>query len=80
MSLCGVSDKQFTFQVDGEEVAHANFTIQKFITTLPVFAGEINFPSNMYDFADEQQQFCKQNMDVAIKAYDYPAVAKGEKK
>lgn len=66
------------YGLDGEEKAHADWKAEKFVMTLPEFADPYKYVEGTYASAVANQQICKQNLAVDIKAYKNPAVAQGE--
>lgn len=56
---------------DGEEVWHADFNQKTGVVTLPDFADPMSF-SGYYEASVADQEVCKQNLAVLIKAYKSP--------
>ncbi|XP_076127205.1 H-2 class II histocompatibility antigen, I-E alpha chain-like [Alosa pseudoharengus] len=74
-SGCTDSDGQDMYGLDGEELAHADWKAEKYVTTLPAFADPIAYAEGTYEQAVATQQVCKANLATFIQAYKHPAVA-----
>lgn len=64
------------YGTDGEEIWHADFTQKMGVTTLPDFADPMTFPG-FYEASVADQEVCRQNLAVCIKAYKSPAEEMG---
>lgn len=56
---------------DGEEAWHADFNRKTGVVTLPDFAYPMSFPG-LYEESITNQEVCKQNLAILIKAYKIP--------
>uniref|UniRef100_A0A6Q2XPJ1 Ig-like domain-containing protein n=1 Tax=Esox lucius TaxID=8010 RepID=A0A6Q2XPJ1_ESOLU len=68
---CSDSDGVDMYGLDGEEMWYADFNKQKGVEPLPPFADPLTYPGG-YEQAVANQQICKQNLAVDIKAYKNP--------
>ncbi|XP_063051577.1 rano class II histocompatibility antigen, B alpha chain-like [Engraulis encrasicolus] len=75
---CTDSDGEDMYGLDEEEMRHADWKAGKYVSTFPAFADPIRFPDTSYQQALNNQQICKQNLDMAIRAYKTPAVAEAQ--
>ncbi|KAG1974106.1 RLA class II histocompatibility antigen, DP alpha-1 chain-like [Pimephales promelas] len=68
---CSGTEEESMLGSDGEEMWHADFIRKMGVNTLPDFADPMSFPG-FYEASVAQQEVCKQNLDVCIKAYNNP--------
>uniref|UniRef100_A0A8C1S3P0 Zgc:123107 n=1 Tax=Cyprinus carpio TaxID=7962 RepID=A0A8C1S3P0_CYPCA len=68
---CSETEKESMTGSDGEEVWHADFNQKTGVVTLPDFADPMSFPG-YYEASVADQEVCKQNLAVLIKAYKSP--------
>ncbi|XP_059403078.1 H-2 class II histocompatibility antigen, A-U alpha chain-like [Carassius carassius] len=68
---CSGTDNESMIGSDGEEAWHADFNQKTGVVTLPDFADPMSF-SGFYEASVAQQEVCKQNLAVLIKAYKSP--------
>uniref|UniRef100_A0A672LEY6 Zgc:123107 n=1 Tax=Sinocyclocheilus grahami TaxID=75366 RepID=A0A672LEY6_SINGR len=68
---CSETEKESMTGSDGEEVWHADFNQKTGVVTLPDFADPTSFPG-FYEVSLGDQEVCKQNLAVLIKAYKSP--------
>ncbi len=71
MTGCSDTEKESVCGSDGEEIWHADFIQKMGVNTLPDFADPLRFPG-FYELSIEEQETCKQNLAVCIKAYNNP--------
>ncbi|KAL6456326.1 hypothetical protein MHYP_G00348690 [Metynnis hypsauchen] len=76
ITLCSETEKEVMYGLDGEEVWHADFSQEKGVETLPQFADPFTYEEGAYESAVANVEICKQNLDVCVKAYRYPAEPK----
>ncbi|ROL48097.1 HLA class II histocompatibility antigen, DP alpha 1 chain [Anabarilius grahami] len=69
---CSDTEKESMYGTDGEEIWHADFTQKMGVVTLPDFADPMSFPG-FYEASVADQEVCKNNLAVCIKAYKSPA-------
>ncbi|KAK9977208.1 hypothetical protein ABG768_019029 [Culter alburnus] len=69
---CSDTEKESMYGTDGEEMWHADFTQMNGVVTLPDFADPMSF-AGFYQESIAEQEVCKQNLAVCIKAYKSPA-------
>ncbi|XP_062373510.1 H-2 class II histocompatibility antigen, A-U alpha chain-like isoform X2 [Sardina pilchardus] len=70
------SDEESIFDMNGEEIGHADFKARNFVMTLPEFAELFTYGKDMYEVAVNSWQTCKYNLALSIKNNKNPAVAK----
>ncbi|XP_016344369.1 H-2 class II histocompatibility antigen, A-U alpha chain-like isoform X2 [Sinocyclocheilus anshuiensis] len=68
---CSETEKESMTGSDGEEAWHADFNQKTGVVTLPDFADPMSFPG-FYEVSLADQEVCKQNLAVLIKAYKSP--------
>ncbi|KAF5891098.1 MHC class II antigen, partial [Clarias magur] len=68
---CSDSDKEFVMEHDDEEIFHSDFKKQGLVMKFPEFADPIEWPG-LYELSVSEQDICKHNLDVAVKAYKSP--------
>ncbi|KAK7158412.1 hypothetical protein R3I94_004891 [Phoxinus phoxinus] len=68
---CSDTEKESMVGSDGEEMWHADFNRKLGVNTLPDFADPMSFPG-FYETSVGQQEVCKENLAVCIKAYKNP--------
>ncbi|XP_050959326.1 mamu class II histocompatibility antigen, DR alpha chain-like [Labeo rohita] len=71
MNGCSDTEKENLYGSDGEELWHADFIKGEGVVTLPDFADPGGF-DGFYQNAVAELEICKQNLAVAIKAYNNP--------
>ncbi|XP_073701426.1 H-2 class II histocompatibility antigen, A-U alpha chain-like [Garra rufa] len=68
---CSDTEKESMYGSDGEEVWYADFDRKTGVVALPDFADPMSFPG-YYEGSIVNQEVCKQNLAVLIKAYESP--------
>ncbi|XP_058627149.1 H-2 class II histocompatibility antigen, A-U alpha chain-like [Onychostoma macrolepis] len=68
---CSETEKESMTGSDGEEAWHADFNQKTGVVTLPDFADPMSF-LGFYEESIADQEVCKQNLAVLIKAYKSP--------
>uniref|UniRef100_A0A672M620 Zgc:123107 n=1 Tax=Sinocyclocheilus grahami TaxID=75366 RepID=A0A672M620_SINGR len=68
---CSETEKESMTGSDGQEAWHADFNQKTGVVTLPDFADPMSFPG-YYEESVAEQDVCKQNLAVLIKAYESP--------
>ncbi|XP_073723478.1 H-2 class II histocompatibility antigen, A-U alpha chain [Misgurnus anguillicaudatus] len=68
---CSDTEKEYLFGFDGEELFHSDFNKKEGVVTVPEFADPVSFPG-FYEQGVVDQEVCKQNLAIAIKAYKNP--------
>ncbi|XP_030646826.1 H-2 class II histocompatibility antigen, A-Q alpha chain-like [Chanos chanos] len=63
------------YGLDGEEMAHADYSKKEYVMTLPDFADQFRYEDGIFDTAVTNQQVCKQNIDIWVKSYNNPTEA-----
>ncbi|KAL7884014.1 hypothetical protein AOLI_G00067840 [Acnodon oligacanthus] len=76
ITLCSETQKEDIYGLDGEEMWHTDFSQGKGVLTLPEFADPFTYEEGAYDQAVADQEVCKQNLDVFVKATKSPAEPK----
>nr|AYN72146.1 MHC class II antigen alpha chain [Oreochromis niloticus] len=69
---CSESDGEFMYGLDGEEIAYTDFNKQKIIYPQPPFIDPFTYQEGVYELAVGEQQTCKHNLKVDLKAYKNP--------
>ncbi|XP_030621449.1 H-2 class II histocompatibility antigen, A-K alpha chain-like [Chanos chanos] len=64
------------YELDGEEIAHASFTENKMVMTLPDFADPSTYEDGTYESAVQKQKTCQVNLKLHKKTYNSPPEAK----
>ncbi len=71
LTACSDTEKADLYGMDGEEQWHADFIKGVGVVTLPDFSDPITFPG-YYQSAVVNQEACKANLAISIKAYKNP--------
>nr|AFD01252.1 MHC class II alpha subunit [Oreochromis niloticus] len=69
---CSESDGEDMYGLDGEEKAYADFNKQKEIYPQPPFIDPMTFVEGTYEGSVANQQVCRQNLKVSLKAHKNP--------
>uniref|UniRef100_A0A8B9L9N2 Ig-like domain-containing protein n=1 Tax=Astyanax mexicanus TaxID=7994 RepID=A0A8B9L9N2_ASTMX len=78
LTLCSETDRQDIYGLDGEEMWHADFRLEKGVMTLPQFADPFSYAEGEYERAAADAETCKSNLANSKKANNYPAEPKDD--
>uniref|UniRef100_A0A3B1J261 H-2 class II histocompatibility antigen, A-Q alpha chain-like n=1 Tax=Astyanax mexicanus TaxID=7994 RepID=A0A3B1J261_ASTMX len=73
-----VSKIEQIYGLDGEEMWHADFRLEKGVMTLPQFADPYSYVEGTYEGAVSNIETCKSNLANSKKANNYPAEPKDD--
>uniref|UniRef100_A0A3B1K4E1 H-2 class II histocompatibility antigen, A-Q alpha chain-like n=1 Tax=Astyanax mexicanus TaxID=7994 RepID=A0A3B1K4E1_ASTMX len=76
--LCSETDREQIYGLDGEEMWHADFRLEKGVMTLPQFADPYSYVEGTYEGAVSNIETCKSNLANSKKANNYPAEPKDD--
>ncbi|XP_066500555.1 H-2 class II histocompatibility antigen, A-U alpha chain-like [Hoplias malabaricus] len=76
LKLCSDSEGEVIFGLDGEEMWHADFSLEKGVMILPQFADPFSFAEGTYELAVNDIEVCRGNLGKSIKANKKPPIPK----
>ncbi|XP_066499496.1 H-2 class II histocompatibility antigen, A-U alpha chain-like isoform X2 [Hoplias malabaricus] len=76
LGLCSDSERERIYGLDGEEVWHADFSLEKGVMTLPQFVDPYSYAEGTYEQAVADIETCRNNLGLSIKGYNNPPIPK----
>ncbi|XP_066499393.1 H-2 class II histocompatibility antigen, A-U alpha chain-like [Hoplias malabaricus] len=74
--ICSDSEREFIYGLDGEEMWHADFSLEKGVMTLPQFADPFTYEEGAYESAVANIEVCRNNLGLSIQVNKNPAIPK----
>ncbi|XP_066500564.1 H-2 class II histocompatibility antigen, A-U alpha chain-like [Hoplias malabaricus] len=76
LSLCSDSEREKIYGLDGEEMWHADFSLEKGEMTLPQFADQFTYVEGTYEGAVNDIGHCRKNLGLSIEINKNPVIPK----